>query len=218
MSLKSIVHDVGGDLYDRGHRANIPAPGHSAANRSVSLLLRGGRVIVHTFGDGDWRAVLDHLRARGLIDARNAPLSVAGAVAHASAASSPPSSRQRLDTALRLWEAGRPLAGTLAERHCLLRRVTRPLPGPNVARHCQETPVSAYGAGRLLRSALLVAVSDAAGDFTAVELTYLAANGRRAADLRLPRKTVGAVPPGTAARIDPAAPSSIPRRSRTLRC
>ena len=40
MSLKPIVQALGGDLYDRGLRANIPAPGHSAADRSVSLLLR----------------------------------------------------------------------------------------------------------------------------------------------------------------------------------
>src|SRR5271156_4753459 len=79
MSLLRIVQTLGGDLYDRGRRANIPAPGHSAWDRSVSLLLENGRVIVHTFGDGDWRSVLDDLRARQLIDARNAPLSVAGA-------------------------------------------------------------------------------------------------------------------------------------------
>ena len=66
MSLRPIVQALGGDLYDRGQRANIPAPGHSAADRSVSLLLKDGRIIVHTFGDGDWRAVLDHLRGEGL--------------------------------------------------------------------------------------------------------------------------------------------------------
>ena len=59
MSLRTIVRALGGDLYDRGRRANIPAPGHSAADRSVSLLLENNRIIVHTFGDGDWKAVLD---------------------------------------------------------------------------------------------------------------------------------------------------------------
>jgi putative DNA primase/helicase len=76
MSLRTIVDVLGGDLYDRGFRANIPAPGHSPADRSVSLMLREGRIIVHTFGDGDWRTVLDHLRGHGLVDARNAPTSV----------------------------------------------------------------------------------------------------------------------------------------------
>ena len=63
MSLRAIVEVLGGDLYDGGRRANIPAPGHSRADRSVSLLLKDDRVIVHTFGDGDWQAVLDDLVA-----------------------------------------------------------------------------------------------------------------------------------------------------------
>ena len=74
MSLRTIVDVLGGDLYDRGFRANIPAPGHSPADRSVSLMLREGRIIVHTFGDGDWKGVLDFLREQRLIDAANAPL------------------------------------------------------------------------------------------------------------------------------------------------
>ena len=69
MTLKTIVDMLGGDLYDGGRRANIPAPGHSPADRSVSLLLMNDRVVVHTFGDGDWKAVLDDLRERRLIDA-----------------------------------------------------------------------------------------------------------------------------------------------------
>ena len=68
MSLRAIVRRLGGDLYDGGRRANIPAPGHSARDRSVSLLEEDGRVLVHTFGDGDWRAVRDHLRSLGLLD------------------------------------------------------------------------------------------------------------------------------------------------------
>ncbi len=94
MSLATIVQTLGGDLYDRGRRANVPAPGHSAQDRSVSLLLEGDRVVVHTFGGGDWREVLDHLRDLKLIDAANAPLSVAGQLARA-AAGEVPSARTR---------------------------------------------------------------------------------------------------------------------------
>jgi hypothetical protein len=208
MSLKSIVQALGGELYDRGSRASIPAPGHSAADRSVSLLLRDGRIIVHTFGDGDWRDVLDHLRARGLVDANNAPTSIAGSRGR-STAGARASDRERLDVARRLWEAGRAIGGTLSERHCRLRRIRRALPGPDIARHNHETPISAYGDRGRRRPALLVALSDAEGVLTAVEVTYLAGSGRRALDLRLPRKTVGPVPPGSAVRIDPAAPEML---------
>jgi len=55
MSLRSIVRALGGELYDNGRRANIPAPGHSPADRSVSLLLKDDRAVVHTFGGGDWK-------------------------------------------------------------------------------------------------------------------------------------------------------------------
>lgn len=208
MSLRAIVEVLGGDLYDGGRRANIPAPGHSRADRSVSLLLKDDRVIVHTFGDGDWQAVLDDLRAKRLIDAHNAPRSVSFGEG-VDQASAPKPDVRRLDAARRLWEAGRPVAGALAERHCRLRHIQRALPGPQVLRHGGETPVSAYVESRYRRPALLVAISAADGSFSAVEVTYLAANGQRALDLRLPRKTVGLVPPGSAVRLDPAAPEML---------
>jgi putative DNA primase/helicase len=47
MLLRTIIHVLGGDLYDGGRRANIPAPGHSRRDRSVSLLEQGDRLIVH---------------------------------------------------------------------------------------------------------------------------------------------------------------------------
>ena len=209
MSLRPIVQALGGDLYDRGQRANIPAPGHSAADRSVSLLLKEGRIIVHTFGDGDWRAVLDHLRAEGLVDAHNAPTTLSQS-RRASAAGTSGTTIERLNAARRIWEAGKAVANTLSERHCRLRAIRRGLPGPQVLRHCGHAPVSAYAAeSRHHRPALLVGVSDAMGGLTAVELTYIAPNAHRAADLRLNRKTVGAVPAGAAVRIDEAAPEML---------
>lgn len=137
MSLRPIVQALGGDLYDRGLRANIPAPGHSAADRSVSLLLREGRVIVHTFGDGDWKDVLDYLRGEGLVDAHNAPTSLSQ-----SRRARPPARRRDWNAArppCGSREAGRPLGGTLSARHCAQRSVSRPLPGPDVLRHGGRT-------------------------------------------------------------------------------
>lgn len=209
MSLRTIVQTLGGDLYDRGRRANIPAPGHSAADRSVSLLLEDNRIIVHTFGEGDWRVVLDFLRDRQLIDAANAPLEGPGPPVGARAARPVASRLERRDAALRLWEAGRAVTGSLSERHCRQRGIARPLPGPEVLRHNNQAAVSAYRGQGYRRPALLAAIQDAAGGFTAVEVTYLAAHGGRASDLRLPRKTVGPAPGGCAVRLDPAAPEML---------
>src|SRR5665213_30712 len=179
MSLKTIVDVLGGELYDRGCRANIPAPGHSANDRSVSLMLKEGRIIVHTFGDGDWRTVLDHLREHGLVDAQNAPTSVSTGKARAAFGVVAASDIERLAAARRIWQGGRALRGSLSERHCRLRHIERALPGPEIARHNSETPVAAYGDDRLRRPALLVSATDGQGVFTAVEVTYLAPNGRR---------------------------------------
>jgi hypothetical protein len=203
MSLHAIVQTLGGELYDRGRRANIPAPGHSARDRSVSLLLEGDRVVVHTFGGGDWREVLDHLRELKLIDAANAPLSVGAADVRAGPA--PAHRLERRDAAWRLWDDGLRLTGTPSERYCRRRAITRDLPGRTVLRHNPQTPVSAYRAGGYARPALLAAIQGADGGFTAVEVTYLTAQGERASDLRLPRKTVGPAPGGCAVRLDPLA-------------
>jgi putative DNA primase/helicase len=208
MSLRTIVQALGGELYDRGRRANIPAPGHSAADRSVSLLLQDNRIVVHTFGDGDWRAVLDDLRERQLIDAANAPLSLAGAV-NAAARGKTQTDLERRDAALRLWEAGRAVRSTPSERHCRTRGIGRDLPGPEALRHHSEAPVAAYRQSRYRRPALLAGIQAPDGRYTAVEVTYLAPNGRRADDLRLSRKTVGPVPGGCAVRLDPAAPEML---------
>ncbi|MDZ4375340.1 MAG: hypothetical protein U1C74_28490, partial [Phenylobacterium sp.] len=70
-SLLPLARAFGGDVYAGGRRALLPAPGHSCADRSVSLWLQAGRVVVHSFGAGDWREVLDDLRARGWIDTQN---------------------------------------------------------------------------------------------------------------------------------------------------
>jgi len=203
MSLRPIVDTLGGDLYDRGQRANIPAPGHSAADRSVSLLLTKGRVVVHAFNGVDWRDVLDELRRRHLIDAHNAPRSVARASAAANAGA-PATNCERRAVARRIWDDGGSVHRRLSERHIRMRGVRRLLPGPEVLRHHPDAPISAYRSGGRGKPALLAAITDANDAFTAVEVTYLDPNGRRAVGLRLPRKTVGPVPAGSAIRIDPA--------------
>jgi phage/plasmid primase-like uncharacterized protein len=206
MSLRTIVETLGGDLYDGGRRASIPAPGHSAKDRSVSLLLEGDRLVVHSFGDGDWRAVLEHLRERHLIDDANTPVSCAGACEPRTAVST---DAERRKAASRLWAEGAGIADTLSERHCRLRSVSRPLPGPDALRHHSAAPVSAYADKGLRRPAMIAAIRDADGSLCAVEITYLNRRGERAMDLRLSRKTVGQAPAGCAVRLDTAAPEML---------
>lgn len=204
MTLHAIVAALGGDLYHGGRRANVPAPGHSAGDRSVSLLVSGDRLVIHSFGAADWRAVRDHLAALRLID-------VEGRISR-SGRSGPSSSMIRPDratrvaTARRLWDGAGPLApGSLSHHHLVGRSVSLDPVGIEALRHHPDAPVSVFRAGGPTRPALVARISDAEGRLTAVELVYLDANGRRADRLRVPRKTVGVVPPGSAVRLSPPA-------------
>lgn len=201
MSLHAIVAALGGELYADGLRASVPAPGHSPADRSVSLLLADGRVVVHGFGGADWRVVLDDLRARGLIDAEARPTGPG----RAGAAAAPLSAPERLAAARALWESAGPVrSGSPADLYGRSRAVRRPLAGIGALRAHAAAPLSAYRPGAARRPALLAAATAADGALCAVEITYLTPNGQRARDLRLARKTIGALPPGAAVRLDPA--------------
>ena len=210
MSLFQIVRALGGELYEGGRRANVPAPGHSLRDRSVSLLFENDRVVAHCFGDGDWKRALDDLRGRGLIDGEHRPTSLAPTAAprvFAPQTSAPPASRAlRIATAQRIWGLGQPLGRSAAARYLRRRGVTRALPGPDAARYIAAAPTAAYAAQSRTRPALALGLVGPDGVLTAVELTYLTSDGQRASDLKLSRKTVGVVPPASAVRIDPPGP------------
>lgn len=205
MTLRAIVAALGGDLYQGGLRANVPAPGHSAADRSVSLLLDRGRVVIHGFGDADWRSVRDLLRDRGFIDT-GGRLTGGG---RPGASSPKPDRRLRLETASRLWEESVPLGeGDAASRHLRRRAILAPEATLDLRLH-PLAPVWVYRTGGPVRPALVARISDAGDRLTAVELTYLEPNGLPARGLALPRKTVGVVPAGAAVRLAPAATDMV---------
>lgn len=201
MTLKDIVAALGGDLYAGGSRASIPAPGHSTADRSVSLMLADDRVIIHGFGGADWRTARDDLRVRGLID-EGGRLTGGG---RGRCCSPRPDLRLRVETASRLWTATTertphgPAALYLQRRAVLAGDVVS-----NLRLH-PAAPLSVYRTGGHRRPALIARISDVNDRLTAVELTYLETNGLPASGLRLARKTVGHIPPGAAVRLSPAA-------------
>lgn len=202
MTLRSIVAALGGDLYAGGRRANVPAPGHSAHDRSVSLMLSGDRVIAHGFGGVDWKAALDDLRQRGLIDADGRLF----AGARSAAGPAPVTAAVREAAVQDLWAAARPVrAGSPAALHARRRAIGRSLSSVAPLRQHLAAPLSVYRPGRATRPALLAAVTAADGALTALEIVYLAPNGALASGVILPRKTVGRLPPGCAVRLDPAA-------------
>lgn len=202
MSLRAIVRALGGDLYQGGHRANIPAPRHSAADRSVSLVWTRGRVIIHCFGETRWQDVRDDLRRRGLLDAREQD-------GVSFVAMPRPDDHTRRRAAIDLWARGASTGAVgLLSRHLALRSVVWSPHLMDLLEH-PRAPVSVYRGRGASRPAMMAAIRDPDGVLTAVELTYLESNGRRADSLMLPRKTVGLVPAGSAVRLTPTAPEML---------
>ncbi|MFZ5685684.1 MAG: DUF7146 domain-containing protein [Pseudomonadota bacterium] len=199
-SLAPIVRALGGDLWAGGRCANVPGPGHGPHDRSVSLLLSRGRVVVNCFAGDDWRTVLAHLAERGLVDANGRLMGAAG---DAAAPPVQPARRERMAVAQRLWAEGQPLGRSLSARHLALRGVRAP---PEGLRHHPAVPAAVYAWSGRRRPALLAAIrAPASGEVVGVEVTYLAPDGARAR-LRLPRKTVGLCPAGAAVRLAPPGP------------
>ena len=200
MTLRPIVTALGGDLYCGGTRANVPAPGHSDADRSVSLLLSEGRVVIHDFGGTDWRVIRDDLLQRGFID-RSGQLACGRLVG---ASFSKPDRRQRVETATRLWDSALPIGERSTADRYLRHRAVRCGRSVQNLRHHTNAPTSVYRVGSHVRHALTARISNANDQLTAVELTYLDPNGRPASGLSLVRKTVGLVPAGAAVRLSAA--------------
>lgn len=140
MTLHAIVAALGGALYAGGARANVPAPGHSRSDRSVSLLLSGDRLVIHSFGAASWRAVRDHLHAAGLIDRDGRPAAGPEAGTGGGVGTGVPDPRPdratRLAAARRLWaEAGPLTPASLSRRHLVLRAIRTDLAALAGLRH-----------------------------------------------------------------------------------
>lgn len=208
-SLAALARAFGGDCFDGGRRALIPAPGHSAQDRSVSLLLVDGRVVAHGFGAHDWREVLDDLRTQGWIDAENRLLE--GGMSAPDRPSAPSRTQaERIAAAQRLWdEAGAISPRGAAEVYAARRGVDLGLVTGAALREHLAAPASAYRDSGPRSPALLAAVRDGTGALTAVELTYLDARGRRSASARVPRKVIGVLPAGCAVRLADAGPALL---------
>ena len=204
LTLRDIVAALGGDLHHGGRNANVPAPGHSKADRSVSLLLDGDRLVIHGFGSADWRSVRAHLCGLGLIDGAGCLTGTALASGPGAAASPRPSPRVRIAAAQAIWAEALPLAeGDLCYRYFRHRGVRLRSAADDLRRH-PAAPVSVFRPTGPTCPALIAAIRTPDDAISAVEIAYLEPDGRAALRLRLPRKTVGSAPAGVAVRLSPS--------------
>ena len=61
--IRSIARALGGTVTGR-FSANVPGPGHSPADRSLSITIRRGRLCVHSHANDDWKACRDYISGR----------------------------------------------------------------------------------------------------------------------------------------------------------
>jgi putative DNA primase/helicase len=183
--LERIVQACGGELIDGGRRALIPGPGHSNADRSVSLLEGDdGRVLIYCFSPKDnWRDVRRALEERGLLGS---------AVEDAAEWTSRPPRLQRagerLARAKRFWIESHLIDGTIAERYLHQRALPSTIStSPALRFHPGMTSLE----DRQRRPALMSAIMDGAGALQGVEVTLLSMHGAAKAALATPRRIIG---------------------------
>jgi hypothetical protein len=63
MTAREIALALGGDVVSVT-RVAAPGPGHSAKDRSLSVLITGSDFIVHSFAGDDWRVCKEYVRSR----------------------------------------------------------------------------------------------------------------------------------------------------------
>jgi hypothetical protein len=95
------------------------------------------------------------------------------------------------EAARRLFHAGRPIAGTLAEAYLRARGITASLDEPSLRFHPSVYYRAHEGAPREVWPALLAAVTDLEGRITAVHRTWLDPDRRTKAPLDDPRRALG---------------------------
>ena len=202
--LHDIVAALGGDLHHGGRTASVPAPGHSRADRSVSLLLDQDRVVIHGFGSTGWREVRAHLVGLGLIDAAGRLTgATTGVFGRASVTPIRPPPRGRMAVAQRVWGGALPLAeGDLCLRYFRNRGLRLRTMPEDLRRH-PAAPVSVFRPDSPTCPAMIASIRAPDDEMRAVEIAYLDPDGRAARRIRLPRKTVGSAPGGVAVRLSP---------------
>jgi len=174
----------------RGDGGMCRCPAHDDRTPSLSVRVGDTRLLFKCFAGCDTRDVLRAIRrfSPNAIEAKGD----GDGQAHA-----------QLDgwiqqRARELWSISRPINGTIAEIYLRNRSIEIALDN---LRFSPRTPLG-KGALALFRPAMLTAVTDDSG-LLAVQRTFLDARGRRARDLRHPRRLLGH-PQAGAVRLAPA--------------
>lgn len=173
IDLLAAARTLGGEIAGQ-NRIRCPGPGHSRADRSLSVTFTNGGFVVHSFAGDSWKECRDHIKARlGLSDDRSVAFNDNPAPAEVISIQ-----KRRMD-ALSIWERSSPITGTLAETYLVGRSLSY---DGNVLRF--------WHGGR----AMVALITDAAtAEPIGIHRTLLDADGRRTAKKMLGRAKGGVV-------------------------
>jgi hypothetical protein len=193
----TIAHALGGKSTSIGFMCRCPVPSHGngKGDRHPSLLVKDGdsAPLLKCFAGCDVRDVLVELRRRGILENAKAT--------HASHSEHVPNLPAKIEhipdpEAIALWGGAAPAGGSIVEQYLRARGITIEVP-----------PSLRCGGGHYLdryQFPTMVAAVQAPDRRTiAVQTTLIDPRGDRKAQVRLPRKTTGALGAG-AVRLGPA--------------
>lgn len=191
--LHKIVSDIGGALSHGGMRATCPAPGHSAADRSMSLLLGpDGEIVVNSFSTRtDWQECRRFLEDRGYIQQRQHQPSALRSTMPRPPAGPDPLKLARVNT---LWQSATATLKTPVAAYLNKRQLEGTYEHSEALRYlsrCDHRPYGSKFPPFRFSPAMLAPICDGAGARIGLHITFLdpATGYRRRADPS--RKIIG---------------------------
>lgn len=189
-SARAIVQALGGRW--TGSHGMCRCPAHEDRTPSLSVSQEHDRILVHCFTGCSQDAVLAALKAKGLWELRLDP-TVPSETAEERKARREREERERAEEnearaadARSIWNAAKPIAGTLAETYLRNRGITGRLP-PTL----RFAPCLRHAPSGLALPALICAVQSAEGRVTGVQRIYLAPDGSGKAAVQPAKMTLG---------------------------
>lgn len=185
LRAKTIVEKLGGVW--RGTRGECRCPAHDDASPSLSVRLGDTAILFHCFAGCTPAEVMRALQRQRLHD-RSAVAMPQGTP-----------KRDMSALALRLWQASKPISGTLAEDYLLARGLSGPF-----SRTLRFNPATVLGSGadKRIMPAMIAAVENDLG-IVAVQRTFLDSSNVLRKPIAKPKVSLGLL--GTAAiRLAPA--------------
>jgi putative DNA primase/helicase len=116
-----IARAMGGEVTGR-HSVNVPGPGHSPRDRSLSITVRRGRICVYSHCGDDWRICRDYALDRLCLEPWQRHSIQKGVLTVASSHSDADNKKWSRTKALEIWSNSVDPRGTLAEAYLKLHR------------------------------------------------------------------------------------------------